>query len=61
MVNKIREMREKREMTQAELADKVKVSAGHLSKVERGERPPSMKLAIRIARALRCSLDDLFF
>jgi DNA-binding XRE family transcriptional regulator len=61
MVNNIKGLREKRGLTQEELAEKVKCSPGHLSKVERGERAPSLKLMMRIARVLRCNLDDIFF
>jgi putative transcriptional regulator len=61
MVNNIKEIREDKGLSQEELADLLKISAGHLSKVERGERSPSLKLAVRIAKTLDCTLDKLFF
>lgn len=61
MINRIRKFREKRHFTQEELAYKVKISTGYLSKIERGEVDPSLKVAVRIAKALDCTLNDLFF
>lgn len=61
MVNKINDFRLKKGYTQQELADLLKISLGHLSKIERGDRDPSLKLAVRIAKVLDCKLDDLFF
>jgi DNA-binding XRE family transcriptional regulator len=39
-------------MTQKEIAEKIKVSQGDLSKMEKGERPIGKKLAMRIGKAL---------
>ena len=46
-------------MTQEELAEKVNVSSGWISKIERGMYPPNMKLLTKIARALGVKVRDL--
>ena len=61
MANRVKKFRLKQGLTQEELAAKLKISPGYLSKVERGEVDPSLKLAVRIAKSLRCTLNDLFF
>jgi DNA-binding XRE family transcriptional regulator len=48
-------------MTQAELAKKLKISVSYLSALENERKPVNVSLAIRIARALRTSVEDIFF
>lgn len=61
MVNNIKGIRENKGISQEELAELLKISVGHLNRVERGKRSPSLKLAVRIAKTLDCTLDELFF
>ncbi len=61
MVNKIQEFREEKGYTQKQLAELLKISENYLNKIERGKRTPSLKLAVRIAKLLDCTLNDLFF
>lgn len=61
MVNKIRDYRTKKGLTPKEFAQIVDISVSHLRKIEKGQGTPSLKLAVRIAKALDCTLDDLFF
>lgn len=49
---RVRELRERRGMTLAEVAARVPVNKGHLSRVERGERRPTDDLARRIDQVL---------
>lgn len=48
----LRGVRLRLERTQKEMAEKIGVSQGDLSKMEKGERPIGKKLAIRIGKAL---------
>jgi transcriptional regulator with XRE-family HTH domain len=57
--DRIREVREKTGMTQAELAEKAHVSKGFLSDVENNKRNVSAQVLLRIANALGASLDFL--
>lgn len=59
--NRIREAREELGLTQAELAERVKISIGYLSKIENEKKPINVKLAIRIARALKTTVEEIFF
>jgi transcriptional regulator with XRE-family HTH domain len=56
---RIKKMRETSKMTQEELAEKVGVSLGWISKIERGIYPPSWKLLAKIARALGIKAHEL--
>ncbi|WP_258831489.1 helix-turn-helix transcriptional regulator [Peribacillus frigoritolerans] len=61
MVNNIKDFRTRRGLSHKEFAEKLNISVSHLRKIENGVGTPSLKLAVRIAKALDCSLDDLFF
>ena len=48
------------EMTQQQLADKVKVTRQTIVAIEKGDYSPSLELAFRIARAFGQPLEDVF-
>ena len=50
-----------KDLTQAELAERVGVTRQTIGLIENGQYNPSLKLCIGIARALRRTLDDLFW
>jgi DNA-binding XRE family transcriptional regulator len=52
--------RAKREMSRQELADLVGVHYQTMSYIERGEYAPSLALALRLAEALNCKVEQLF-
>lgn len=56
---RIREIRQARKMTLAQLAEAVGVSIPHLSEVERGKKNLNNHLMTRLANALDCSPSDL--
>jgi putative transcriptional regulator len=47
-------------MTQQELAERAGVSRQSVISIERGRYRPSVELALRLARALGVSVEDLF-
>jgi transcriptional regulator with XRE-family HTH domain len=55
----IRELREKRGLTQEALAHEAQITAGHLSMIERGHANPSWGAAVAIAKALSVSIAEL--
>jgi transcriptional regulator with XRE-family HTH domain len=57
--HRIRQRREERGLTQAELADKCKLHRTFIGSVERGERNVSILNLRTIARALRAPLQEL--
>jgi putative transcriptional regulator len=60
MKTKIKELREKRNLTQEALAEKVDVTRQTILFLEKGKYNPSLRLAHRIARALNSKIEDLF-
>lgn len=56
---RLREVREARNLSQADLARLAGVAQCHISDLERGRRKPSFEVLVRLAKALECSLDDL--
>lgn len=57
--DRIKEIREKKGMTQEQLADKAKLSKGFLSDVENNKKNISSQLLLKIANALGASVDYL--
>jgi putative transcriptional regulator len=60
MKTKIKELREKRNLTQEALAEKVDVTRQTILFLEKGKYNPSLRLAYRIARALNSKIEDVF-
>ncbi len=60
MRNKLKVWRAEHELTQAELADKIKVSKWAISQIELNNFIPSVAVAIKIARALKVPVETLF-
>ena len=58
--NRIKDLRTARGLTQEELAELVAVTRKTVNTVENGRFVPSTVLALRLARALRVRVDDLF-
>lgn len=56
---RLRAVRRRREVTLAELAKVVGTSESTLSRLESGERQPTLKLLLPLARALGVPLDEL--
>jgi putative transcriptional regulator len=58
---RIRELRARMNMTQAELADAVGVRRETILFLEKGKYNPSLKLAHDVAVVLGTTIDNLFF
>ena len=56
---RLRTLREKREVTQVELAERTGLRQSHISDVERGVILPNLVTLLRIAAALPCKVSDL--
>ena len=59
MGERIREIRQEKDLSLRELATRIGVSAAFMSDVELGRRNPSDKHLEKVARVLETSLDDL--
>lgn len=53
-------MRLARDLTQEQLAEAVGVSRQSINSIERGRYVPSLPLALLLARAFRCPVDEIF-
>ena len=60
MKTKIKELREKRNLTQEALAEKVDVTRQTILFLEKGKYNPSLRLAYRIARVLDSKVEEIF-
>ena len=58
---RIREYREKANLTQEKLAELCSLSAAHIGHIERGTRIPSMDAMFKIAVTLHISIDVLLY
>lgn len=59
-MNRIRELREAKGLTQAQLAETVDVARQTILAIEKGRYDPSLSLAFRIADALGITVDAVF-
>lgn len=57
---KLQQMREAYGYTQQAFSAAVGVSRSHYSQIETGDKQPSLRLALRIKRALNYYGDDIF-
>lgn len=60
MENRLREHREKLHLTQKQLAEKAGIGQATISETERGKYTPGVDVALMLAEALGCSVEDLF-
>jgi putative transcriptional regulator len=58
--NRLRDLRAKRNLTQAELAEQVGVSRKTINTVENGVFTPSTTLALKLASALGVTVERIF-
>jgi transcriptional regulator with XRE-family HTH domain len=56
----IKQLRESKHMTQEDLADKASVNVSYLAKIENGYVNTTVRYLVKIARALRLQVRDLF-
>ncbi len=61
MKNSIKVERAKKNITQAQLAEAIKVSRQTINAMEAGKYIPSTLLAIKIARYFDAKVEELFF
>ena len=59
----LKEIRNKRGLTQIQVCDKCgikRAAISHYRYIEHGQKTPSVVKAIQIARALNCSVEDIW-
>ncbi|MFV0485553.1 MAG: helix-turn-helix domain-containing protein [Candidatus Saccharimonadales bacterium] len=60
VAKKLKELRHGRNLTQAEISEKAKMSTNYYAKIERGEVRPSVDIYERLAKALKVTSSDIF-
>ena len=60
VAKKLKILRLERDLTQAEIAEKAKMSVNYYAKIERGEVRPSVDIYERLAKALKATASDIF-
>lgn len=59
--NRVKELRARHGFTQSDLGKRVDVTRQTIAFIEKGEFSPSITLALKLARALQTSIDELFW
>lgn len=57
---KVKKIRKMKNLTQEQLADKIRVSSTYIGFIEQGQRNPSLNTLDKIARVLEVEVQDLF-
>ena len=60
LLNRLQELRKQAGLTQEELSNSAEVSRKSINAIENGNYVPSTVLALKIARTLKCKVEDLF-
>lgn len=60
MKNQIKEYREKKSISQGELADLCNVTRQTINAIENNKYDPTLKLAFQLAKVLNVKVDELF-
>ena len=60
LLNNLEELRKAAGLTQQELSESSEVSRKSINAIENGVYVPSTVLALKIAKTLNCSVEDLF-
>ena len=60
LLNNLEELRRAAGLTQQELSESAEVSRKSINAIENGVYVPSTVLALKIAKTLNCTVEDLF-
>jgi putative transcriptional regulator len=60
MKNRLKVLRAERDLTQADLAEKLEVSRQTVNAIETGKYDPSLPLAFKISRLFDMSIEEIF-
>ena len=60
MKNRLKVLRAERDLTQADLADKLSVSRQTINAIEKGKFDPSLPLAFKMSKLFELSIEEIF-
>lgn len=58
---RLKELREKKKLTQAQVAEKVGITQQAYSYIEKGTSNPSLETALRISEVLKTPVNKIFY
>ncbi|WP_338564284.1 helix-turn-helix transcriptional regulator [Paraclostridium sordellii] len=56
----LKEVRKNKNLTQLQVANKLNIERSYYTKIERGQRTPSLDIALKIKEILNYNDDDIF-
>ena len=60
LINNLEQLRKKAGLTQTDLSESAEVSRKSINAIENGIYVPSTVLALKIAKTLKCKVEDIF-
>lgn len=60
MRTNLKEVRKNKNLTQLQVANKLNIERSYYTKIERGQRTPSLDIALKIKEILNYNEDDIF-
>ena len=60
LLNNLEELRKSSDLTQQQLSESAEVSRKSINAIENGIYVPSTVLALKIAKTLKCTVEELF-
>ena len=57
---RIKDIRNKRQITQEQLSESVGINTKYLSSIERGKENPTLNILLKLAQSLDVNLDEIF-
>lgn len=60
LINRVKELRARFELTQQDLAKKMNVTRQTIIAIEKKRYNPSLELAFKLARVFECKIEDIF-
>ena len=60
LINNLEQLRKKAGLTQSDLSESAEVSRKSINAIENGIYVPSTVLALKIAKTLKCKVEDIF-
>ena len=60
MRTNLKEVRKNKNLTQLQVANKLNIERSYYTKIERGQRTPSLDIALKIKEILNYDDDDIF-
>ena len=58
--NNLKEMRDKKGLTQEKLAELAEVSRQTIISIESGRYVPSLELSLKLGKIFKCKIEDIF-